>query len=82
MFVQIVWSKTVKMFSIESILAISAIVFAIYKLLTMNDDFFKKREVKFEKPTPLFGNMLGLYTGRFDGMSVFQHLYDKFRSEK
>jgi hypothetical protein len=29
----------------------------VYKLLTWNNDFFEKRNVKFIKPVPLFGNL-------------------------
>lgn len=70
--------------SYESLLLISAVIFAIYKYLRRNDDFFKKRGVKYAEPTLLFGNMFGLFTSesKSNGLSVFQELYNKFRNEK
>lgn len=53
-----------------------------YKFLIKNHDFFERRDVKYVKPTILFGNFLGLLVGREDAISVFQKPYDMFRSEK
>lgn len=58
------------------------VLLVIYKFLTRNDDFFKKRGVKFEKPSLLFGNLLPMFTGRETGMSLFENIYKKFDDEK
>lgn len=68
--------------SYESLLLISAVIFVIYKYLRRNDDFFKKRGVKYEEPTLLFGNMFELFTSNSNGLAVFQKLYKKFQNEK
>lgn len=59
-----------------------AILFGIYKFLTKNDDFFKRRGVKNDKPVLFVGNMLDFLIGRVNAMNIFQNACDKFSNEK
>lgn len=61
---------------------VTVIIIGLYKFLTKNNNFFKTREVKFVKPRVLFGNLLEVFTGRENGYSVFQKMYNKFKNEK
>ena len=59
-----------------------AIVFALYKWLTKNDDFFLKKGVPFDKPTPIFGNFLGLMLQKDTMIDILQRGYGKYKKSK
>lgn len=59
-----------------------AIVFALYKWLTKNDDFFLKKGVQFDKPTPIFGNFLGLLLQKDTMIDILQRGYGKYKKSK
>lgn len=75
-------SKMESSFSGCGFLIFAAILIGVYKYLTRNNDFFEIRGVKFEKPTIIFGNVLGLFTGRDDCVSVLGRPYEKFKDQK
>lgn len=58
------------------------LLLSIYKYLTRNDNFFRRRGVEFEKPKIFFGNMLDVFLGRETEAALFEHLYDMFSREK
>ena len=66
---------------IEILLTLT-VLYAGYKYLTKNNEFFKKRGVKYVEPTLLFGNMFGLMTGRLNGWTVLEEIYNNFKNEK
>lgn len=41
--------------------AILLILFAFYKWATLNNGYFERRNIKYPKPTFLFGNLAGLF---------------------
>lgn len=43
---------------------------------------FDTLKVPYEKPWPIVGNMLPLFTGAEGGISFFERLYRQFRTEK
>lgn len=68
--------------SVIEIILFLIVVLGLYKFLTKNNDFFKKRGVKFIKPIPLFGSTLDLLSGKEDGVSVMLSFCRKFPEEK
>lgn len=68
--------------SVIEIILFLIVLLGLYKLLMKNNDFFKKRGVKFIKPLPLFGNTFDLIAGREDGVSVMLSFCRKFPNEK
>lgn len=59
-----------------------AIVYALYKLLTKNDDFFLKKGIPFDKPLPIFGNFLRFMLQKETLIDTVQKGYDKYKKFK
>ena len=68
--------------SMIELVLIVTVILGIYKYLTRNDDIFKKREVSYEKPVFLFGNLWENLTGRINGIELFQKYYEMFKDEQ
>lgn len=68
--------------AIVELILLLILIFGLYKYLTRNHLFFQRQQVAFVKPKILFGNLLELFTGRENGISVFQKVYDKFSNER
>lgn len=58
------------------------IAFLIYKKIFKNFDFFEKRGISFEKPAPIFGNLLPILKKRENFAQAVERLYEKFKNEK
>lgn len=59
-----------------------AAVYAVYKWLTSNDDYFLKKGIPYEKPLPIFGNFLGFMLQKETFIDVIQRSYDKYKKSK
>lgn len=59
-----------------------AAVYALYKWLTKNDDFFLKKGIPFDKPLPIFGNFLRFMLQKETFIDVMQRGYDKYKKSK
>lgn len=72
----------------ENALVYSAIVVIallwVYRRLTSNDDHdsLDAQGIPYEKPLPVFGNLLPLMMQKEGGMDFFQRLYDLFPNDK
>lgn len=58
--------------------AIFLLSFAFYKWATLNNDFFKRRNMKYLKPTFLIGSTGALITNKYTAVEFTQKLYDAF----
>lgn len=64
------------------LLIVIALVWLIYKWSVSNFDYFEKLGVQFDKPLPLFGNMLNIALQKESMLYVSQRSYDKFKKSK
>lgn len=70
------------MFSALFLLAIVALLFyAFYKWVTINNDFFKRRNIKYMKPKFLIGNNVGVYFNQYTAAEFSEKLYQEFPNE-
>lgn len=58
-----------------AIIAISLLSFAFYKWATLNNDYFKKRNIEYMKPRFLFGNTGGQFIKKYTVAEFMQKLY-------
>lgn len=63
------------------ITAISLLLFALYKWITLNNDFFEIRNMKYMKPRFLFGNTGGLFINKYTAREFMQKLYNAYPNE-
>lgn len=63
------------------VIAVLLISFAFYKWVTLNNDFFKLRNVKYMKPLILLGNTGGVYSNKYTAADFSDKLYRAFPSE-
>lgn len=63
-------------------LLILAFAYLAYKWSVSNYDYFERIGLPFEKPLPLFGNMIGLITQRESLVYTLQRNYRRFKSSK
>lgn len=61
--------------------AISLILYAFYKWATINNDYFKQRNVKYLKPKFLIGNNGGIYINKYTAAEFSDKLYNAFPNE-
>lgn len=61
--------------------AISLFVYAFYKWATVNNDYFKKRNIKHLKPNFLVGSTGGLFLSRYTAPEFSKKLYNSFPDE-
>lgn len=61
--------------------AISLFIIAFYKWATLNNDFFERRNLKYMKPTFLFGNTAGVFLEKYDAGEFSQMMYQAFPDE-
>lgn len=64
-----------------AIVAISLLSLAFYKWATLNNDFFKKRNMKYIRPTFLFGSTGGLVFNQYTPPQFLQGIYEVFPNE-
>lgn len=57
-------------------------LYLFYKWTTATFDFFTKRNIPFERPIPIFGNLGGIVFGRETVLDVARKLYTKYKSQK
>lgn len=58
------------------------LLWALYKLAYLNENFFKDRGIAYEKPVPFFGNVAPLLFNIKSIESIKTDLYKKFKREK
>lgn len=63
------------------IVAIFLFLLAFYKWATLNNDYFEKRDIKYLKPTFLFGFMGEFLLGRKTLAAFAEDLYRAFPNE-
>lgn len=61
--------------------AIALFAYAFYKWATVNNDFFKKRNLKFIKPKFLVGNTGGFFLNMYTAPEYCDMLYQEFPNE-
>lgn len=61
--------------------AIALVLYAFYKWATINNDFFKKRNLKYLTPKFLFGNTGGLFFNQYSGAEFCDMMYEAFPNE-
>lgn len=61
--------------------AICLISYAFYKWATINNDYFKKRNIKFKKPHFFVGNTGGKFSNKYNAADFSQILYQSFPDE-
>lgn len=61
---------------------VGLILYALYKWIILNNDYFKKRGVKHLEPYFLFGNTFGFFTSRYTVAEFLSMIYDAFPNEK
>lgn len=60
------------------------ILYAFYKWVTINDKYFKERNLKHLKPKFFVGNTLGLFLARYEPFKFINKIYfrNEFANEK
>lgn len=61
---------------------IALIIYAFYKFVTKNEDFFSKKGIKQMRPSFLFGNSGTFIKKNFSATEFSQYLYYAFPNEK
>lgn len=64
------------------ILAVSPVLYLLWKYLNKNFDYFSDRGIPYEKPIPIFGNMFGLLFLKRSIPDMLLNMSNKFRSNK
>lgn len=57
-------------------------LYVLYKWITLNDDYFVKRNLPHLKPKFLIGNMFGFFTNRYNPMEFLISVYTEFPGAK
>lgn len=65
----------------QLVVAFALIVYTFYKWATINNNIFKKQNIKFIKPKFLFGNTGGLFSNQYTAIEFAQKLYNSFPNE-
>lgn len=58
------------------------LLYLLYKWSTANHDYFAKLGLSYEKPLPIFGNLLNMVLGRESLIDITKRCYDKFYGSK
>lgn len=66
----------VEILSVNTFVLLLTVIFLLYKFLTRNYDYFKKRNVPYNEPIPLFGNFLPVLTFR---KTIGEYLLEIYR---
>lgn len=64
------------------LLLFAVFVWLFYKWSVNTFDYYEKLGVPYEKPIPLFGNMLNLVLGKQSMVELTQNSYDNFKKSK
>lgn len=65
-----------------SLIAIGLFIYVVYKWVTINNDYFKRRGLKHLKPNFFFGNTGGYFFKQHRIHEFISYLYNAFPSEK
>lgn len=65
---------------LSALVLIGAIAFALYKWATVNNDYFKRRDVKSMKPKLLLGNSDFMFR-KMSRVEVANNFYNEFPNE-
>ncbi len=58
------------------------LVYYLWKWAFLNENFFKDRGVLFEKPLPIFGNVMNFALGKRNMNLILSDLYKKYKDVK
>lgn len=61
---------------------VAAGFYLVYAWITLNDDYFVKRNIPHLEPKFLVGNLIGLFANRYNPMDFFSSVYNKFPGAK
>lgn len=64
------------------VIGIGLILYGIYKWGTQSYNYWELRNIKFLKPTFLFGNTFGIMTNQYAMIDYVNFLYSSFPNEK
>lgn len=62
--------------------ALAWIIFAFCKWVTLNNNYFEKRGLRYVKPVFIFGNTGGFFLSKYNSPDFVKMLYNKFPNEK
>lgn len=57
-------------------------LYLLYKWITLNNDYFTKRNIPHLKPKFFIGNLSGLFMNRYNPMEFIKAIYDKYPGAK
>lgn len=63
------------------LIVVALFSYAFYKWATFNNDYFKKRNIKYMKPTFLFGSIFDFIVMRLTAVEVGEYFYVGFPDE-
>ncbi|XP_067005228.1 probable cytochrome P450 6a13 [Anabrus simplex] len=61
---------------------VASLLTLLYVYFTWNFDYWKKRGVTFEKPTPFFGNIKDAVLGKVYESILYKRIYDSFEGQR
>lgn len=65
-------------FEVVVLAVICILSYAFYKWATINNDYFKKRNLKYKKPHFLVGNTGGKYSNKYNAAEYSEMLYKAY----
>lgn len=60
----------------------AAALYVLYKWITLNNDYFAKRNLPHLEPVFLVGNLIGLFANRYSPMDFLISIYNRFPGAK
>lgn len=54
------------------------LIYYLFRLALLNENFFKSKGVPFEKPIPIFGNVIKFVLGKRNMNLILKDLYKKY----
>lgn len=63
------------------LLLATVVLFTFYKWATVNNGYFKRRNLKYLKPSFLVGNTGGIFVQKYDAIEFSSLMYDTFPDE-
>lgn len=62
------------------LLAITLILYALYKWVTLYHDYFEQRNLKYLNPK-FFGSTIGIFFNKYSAVEFAQRIYNAFPNE-
>lgn len=60
---------------------VALLTWAFYKWVTLNNGYFERRNLKYMKPSFLFGNTGGIYFQKYNAVEFRNMIYNQFPDE-